>query len=174
MSRRRASAASLLTLFAALVAAPLAADPTPFAGRALRTVSGAKLALGDSLAKGPVLLDFWATWCRPCEHSLPAVQRLHERVGARGVSVVGVSIDGPRNWARVRPFAARLGLTFPIVIDEDGALARRFRVQAVPTSVLLAADGRVIRTHSGFHPAEEESLQAAIDVLLADVQPESR
>lgn len=154
--------------------APRPAEGAPFAGRALRSVTGATVSLADSLAKGPVLLDFWATWCRPCEHSLPALQRLHERVRARGVSVVAVSIDGPRNWARVRPFAARLGLTMPVVIDEDGSLAQRFRVQAVPTSVLIAPDGRIVRTHAGFQPAEEDSLRAALEALLADAQPEPR
>ncbi len=174
MTARAAGVTLLLGLCVSTLAAPLGADPAPFAGRSLRTVSGAAIALDDSLAKGPVLLDFWATWCRPCEHSLPAVQRLHERFRERGVSVVGVSIDGPRNWARVRPFAARLGLGFPIVIDEDGALARRFRVQAVPTSVLISASGQVVRTHSGFHPAEEDSLRTALEALLADVRQEAR
>ncbi len=168
----RTFAASILIAAAVGSWSPLqAADKGPFSGRSLRSVTGATIALDDSLAKGPVLLDFWATWCRPCEHSLPALERLHQRARERGISVVGVSIDGPRNWARVRPFAARLGLTFPIVIDEDGSLARRFKVQAVPTSVLIAQDGRIVRTHSGFHPAEEDSLRAAVDALLGDVQP---
>jgi len=164
----------LLALMLAASAPTIASDSSPFSGRALRSVNGTTLALSDSLARGPVLLDFWATWCRPCEHALPAVQRVHERYRERGVTVVAVSIDGPRNWARVRPFAARLGLTFPVVIDEDGALARRFRVQSVPMSVLLAPGGRVVRVHSGSHPAEEESLGAALDALLADVQPAAR
>ena len=131
-----------------------------------RAVDGSRVDLAKVLAKGPVVLDFWATWCRPCEHSLPAAQALHVRLRERGVSVIGVSIDGPRNWARVRPFSAKLGLTFPIVIDEDGALARRFQITGVPTTVLIAADGRVARVHSGFVPGEDRALAAAAEALL--------
>ena len=174
MTRRGLAVAVLTLALGASIPGSLHADGGPFSGRALRSVSGQAVALADSLAKGPVLLDFWATWCRPCEHSLPALERLHQRVRERGMTVVAVSIDGPRNWARVRPFAARLGLTLPVVIDEDGSLARRFKVQAVPTSVLIAPDGSIVRTHSGFHPAEEDSLRAAVDALLGDAQPEAR
>ncbi len=135
-------------------------------GVTLRALDGARLDLKEQLAQGPVLLDFWATWCRPCERSLPATQRLHERYREQGLRVIGVSVDGPRNWARVRPFAGRLGLTFPLVIDEDGSLARRFRAGGVPTTVLIASDGRVVRAHTGWVPGEDDSLAAAVAALL--------
>jgi peroxiredoxin len=165
-ARLRATAAGL-----GLLGLLLAALPATASDRVLRTLTGERLSLSAALARGPVVLDFWATWCRPCEQSLPALERLHRRLAARGVTVVAVSIDGPRNWARVRPHAARLGLTMPVVVDEDGSLARQHRVQAVPTSVLLGRDGRVVRVHSGFHPAEEDSLARAVEALLAPVAP---
>jgi len=140
----------------------------PFAGVTLRTVDGSRIALAERLAQGPVLLDFWATWCRPCERSLPATQALHERFHGRGLTVVGVSVDGPRNWARVRPFARRLGLTFPVAVDEDGSLAKRFRAVGVPTTVLIAGDGRIVRTHTGWIPGEDDSLAAAVEALLPE------
>lgn len=138
----------------------------PHGGLALRALDGTRLNVGERLAEGPVLLDFWATWCRPCERSLPATQKMHAALRAQGLTVIGVSVDGPRNWARVRPFAARLGLTFPIVVDEDGSLQRRFQVSAVPTTVLLAPDGRVARVHAGWVPGEDDSLTAAVTALL--------
>ena len=55
---------------------------------------------------------------------------------------------------------------FPVVIDEDGSLARRFRVDGVPTTVLIAPDGRVVRTHTGWVPGEDDSLAAAVAALL--------
>src|SRR2546422_4943348 len=58
----------------------------------------------------------------PLSRSLPELETLHRRYRDRGLTVIGISVDGPRNFARVRPFAAKLGLTFPIVLDEDGRL----------------------------------------------------
>lgn len=162
--------AGILLAMSVAGAVAIAADdppkPASHAGLVLRASDGTRLALDESLAAGPVLLDFWATWCRPCERSLPATQRLHERYREQGLTVVGVSVDGPRNWARVRPFANRLGLGFPIVIDEDGSLARRFRVGGVPTTVLLDGNGRVVRVHTGWVPGEDDSLAAAVAGLF--------
>ena len=162
---------ALAGLFVAMLASATGGAAAPeavgLAGLAPRTIDGTRLELARKLEQGPVLLDFWATWCRPCERSLPTTQRLHERYREQGLTVVGVSVDGPRNWARVRPFASRLGLTFPVILDEDGSLARRFRVGGVPTTVLIAADGRVVRAHTGWVPGEDDSLAAAVSVLLA-------
>ncbi len=157
-----------MAVVASAVGTPAPSGVVSLDGLTLRALDGTRLDLAEQLAQGPVLLDFWATWCRPCERSLPATQRLHERFHERGLRVIGVSVDGPRNWARVRPFAGRLGLTFPLVIDQDGSLARRFRAGGVPTTVLIAPDGRVVRAHTGWLPGEDDSLAAAVSALLPE------
>ncbi len=175
MSVRRFAAGAALVLAALATAGPAAraedasraARPETAPAFRARTVDGKSFELAAALAQGPVLVDFWATWCKPCLASLPAVRALHERWAARGLTVVGVSIDGPRNFARVRPFVQRLGLGYPIVLDEDGSLQQRFRVSAVPTSVLIGADGRIVRVHTGWAPGEERSLEAEVARLLA-------
>ena len=159
----------LVTLCAAgmVVAMPLQAAPLGAAERLAprfdaRSVEGKRIALDTLLQHGPVLLDFWATWCKPCVTSLPAVERLWQEHRAAGLTVVAVSIDGPRNFAKVRPFARGLGLTFPIVLDEDGSLARRFDVSAVPTSILIGRNGRIAHVQVGYVPGQEETLAKAI------------
>jgi peroxiredoxin len=132
----------------------------------VKSVTGEALALETLLAKGPVLLDFWATWCKPCLASLPEIQALHERHAEAGLTVIGVSIDGPRNFSKVRPFVRRLGLDYAIVLDEDGSLQRRYQVQAIPLTVLIGRDGRVARVVQGFRPGEGEALGEAVRALL--------
>jgi peroxiredoxin len=132
----------------------------------VRSLEGDGLSLDALLEKGPVLVDFWATWCKPCVTSLPAVERLWTAHRAAGLTVIAVSIDGPRNFAKVRPFARSLGLTFPVVIDTDGALARRFDVVAVPTSVLIAPGRRIAHVQVGYTAGQEEALARAIEALL--------
>lgn len=161
----------LALLCGCVLASGVASAPAPHesalpAGLVLRAVDGTRIDVAERLARGPVLLDFWATWCRPCERSLPATQRLHERFAERGLTVIGVAVDGPRNWARVRPFANRLRLGFPQVLDEDGSLGRRFHVGAVPTTILVDRGGRVARVHAGWVPGEDDSLAAAVTALL--------
>jgi cytochrome c biogenesis protein CcmG, thiol:disulfide interchange protein DsbE len=135
-------------------------------GLVLRSVTGERIELDALRHSGPVLLDFWATWCKPCLESIPELEALHERWRDRGLTVIGISIDGPRNFARVRPFASRLGIHYPIVLDEDGRLQEQFRVREVPTTVLFDTSGVVVRITPGYRPGETTALEAAIVALL--------
>lgn len=140
---------------------------SPAAARfAVTDLQGAELKLEDLLARGPVLLDFWATWCKPCAASLPELQAMHEAYAGRGLTIVGVSIDGPRNFSKVRPFVARTGLTYPIVLDHDGRLQRDFHVTAVPTAVLIDTTGAIVRVRQGYRPGEDRDLAREIESLL--------
>jgi cytochrome c biogenesis protein CcmG/thiol:disulfide interchange protein DsbE len=173
--RRRllvAAAAVALIAPAARPAAPAltAASAARFTAR---TITGERFDLAAALAIGPVLVDFWATWCHPCLESLPALEKLRAQYAAQGLSVVAISIDGPRNFARVRPFAQRLGLKMPVVIDEDGALAQKFLVSSVPTTILIAPDGRIMRTRTGYLPGEDDALAGAVRALLAPAAADS-
>lgn len=167
MSRGRGIAALVL---AALLGAAAAQAAGPGERAApdfrLRALDGTKLELEALRVKGPVLLDFWATWCKPCIAALPEIQRLHERHAAAGLTVIGVSEDGPRNFSKVRPFASRLGLRYPIALDEDGALQERYQVRALPTTVLIDRHGRVVRFLQGYRTGFAEELDAAIRELL--------
>lgn len=169
---RVALAGLLLGLgLAAGIGAAAAAEP-PLAPRfKVKSVTGEVLQLDTLRLRGPVLLDFWATWCKPCLAALPEVDSLRRRFGPSGLTVIGVSVDGPRNFPKVRPFAQRLGLGFPIVLDEDGSLQQRFQARVIPTSVLISPDGRMVRVTQGWRPGETEDLARAIAALLPDAAP---
>ena len=161
MSRRALVAALLVSL---LAVPPLPAAPAPrFRVTAL---DGTKLDLDVLRRRGPVLIDFWATWCKPCISAIPEIEALHHRYAPRGLTVVGISVDGPRNYAKVRPFVARLGITYPVVLDPDGRLQADYQIRAMPTSVLIDTAGAVARVMQGYRPGEEAVLAAAIERLL--------
>ena len=163
-----AFASCLLALGVATAAPSRAAEPPLAPPFKVKSVTGAVLDLAELRARGPVLLDFWATWCKPCLAALPELDALHRRYAPRGLTVIGISVDGPRNFPKVRPFAHRYGLGFPIVLDEDGSLQQRFQARAVPTSVLISAEGRMVRVTQGWRPGETADLEAAIQALLPD------
>jgi peroxiredoxin len=180
MSRARWLLVALLLLVTALpgpdfVPGGVGAAETPLAPRfKVKSVTGATLDLERLRLQGPVLIDFWATWCKPCIAALPEIESLHRRFGPRGLTVIGVSVDGPRNFLKVRPFAQRLGLGYPIALDEDGSLQERFGVRAIPTTVLISSDGRLLRVTQGWRPGETADLAAAIETLLPDTTGSAR
>jgi peroxiredoxin len=135
-------------------------------------VAGTKLDLATLLQRGPVLLDFWATWCRPCVESMPELERWHHDYGPRGLTVIGISVDGPRNAAKVRPFAASHGATYPIVVDRDGALQERYHVVALPTAFLIDTAGVIRRVRLAYRPGEDATLERDLQALLPPANTE--
>ena len=172
---RAGGAARVALLAAALAASPAAAAPPsllpqgPAAAPGFRVtdVTGRTLELDALRRRGPVLLDFWATWCKPCLEEMPLLERWYTRYGPAGLTVIGVSVDGPRNFAKVRPFAERLGATYPIVLDPDERLRHLYQVTAMPTAVLVDRDGAVRLVRVGYRPGEGAQMEAAILSLVA-------
>ena len=93
----------LSTFLALLVASPVpAADIAPDFN--LRSPEGKRVHLKSLLEEGPVLLDFWATWCKPCIKAMPKLQEIYDQYSERGLTVIGVNEDGPRGQSKVKPF----------------------------------------------------------------------
>jgi thiol-disulfide isomerase/thioredoxin len=109
-----------------------------------------------------VLLNFWAPWCPPCREEVPAFIELQEKYGAQGFTIVGVTLDTRDN---AQTFADTMGINYPVLIaEEEGiTIAKHYgnRVGALPYSVLLDRDGRVVMTQRS-----ELSLKAAEKALL--------
>ncbi|MEO5616619.1 MAG: TlpA disulfide reductase family protein [Candidatus Eisenbacteria bacterium] len=140
------------------------APASPFRMRAL---TGETLELSALRARGPVVLDFWATWCQPCTQSLPEMEAVYRRLKERGVTVIGISVDGPRNQARVRPFASKLGLTFPILFDAGGSLQRDYQVRAIPTTMVIDTSGAIVYAGEGWFPGETRKVEKILEGLLS-------
>jgi peroxiredoxin len=123
--------------------------------------------LGDHLGRRPVIISFFATWCRPCEQELPAIELLHAKFNARGLVVVAVATDGPESAAQIGTMARRLRLTFPVVHDADSRVSARLNPRRlVPFLVLVDRNGRIVREREGFTPADERALPAEVEALL--------
>lgn len=157
----------LATALLLLSAAPLAADDGPRAPDfRLETPSGETVSLAVALEKGPVILDFWATWCGPCRKALPHLQQLQDRYAESGLTVLAVSTDEPRNRPKIESTARSLGLTLSVLVDDRGQVARLYKVDAVPTSFLIARDGRVVAHHRGYRDGDEALLEQELLNLL--------
>jgi cytochrome c biogenesis protein CcmG/thiol:disulfide interchange protein DsbE len=134
---------------------------------ALPNLDGKNVKLSQLLSQGPVLVDFWATWCKPCIKGFPALQQLHEKYRERGLTVLAVSVDSPKSRSRVAPFIKSQKFTFEVLLDTEGKVAQKYNAVAIPRTVLISSQGEIVYTSVGYKPTNEERLDEAVRSVLS-------
>lgn len=139
------------------------------AGELVATFAGARLGGGEidsEKLRGKVtLLAFWASWCGPCRRELPALVPLYKELGPQGFEIVAVNVD--REEAAAMRFLGGKLPPYPVLLDPEAALLGRFDVVAMPTSILVGPDGRVVSRHEGYSEERLAELRTEVEQLLA-------
>jgi thiol-disulfide isomerase/thioredoxin len=107
---------------------------------ALEQLGGGTLDLA-ALRGRVVLVNFWASWCPPCVHEMPSMQRLKEKLAGRPFTILAVNMAEPEN--DIREFLKKLPVDFPVLLDRDGAVLKRWKAFVFPTSYVLDTEGRI-------------------------------
>jgi thiol-disulfide isomerase/thioredoxin len=111
-----------------------------------------------------VVVDFWASWCVPCRRSFPWLDAMQRKYGGDGLVVIGVNEDNAAEDAAA--FLKAVSVSFLIVRDNDGALAREFGLTAMPSSYVIGRDGALAVRHLGFKSAKQDEYEEALRRLL--------
>lgn len=142
---------------------PYRGNPQPPA-LALVDLAGAPRTLADYRGK-VVLVNFWASWCPPCVHEMPSMQRLREKLASRSFEVLAVNMA--ETDAEVQAFLReKVNVNFPILMDRDGAALRAWKVFVFPTSFVLDAHGQIRLGVFGEIDWEAPEVVRAIEALL--------
>jgi thiol-disulfide isomerase/thioredoxin len=120
-------------------------EDSPLVGKAALDFTLADLAGKSKRLSGfkgkVVLIDFWATWCGPCRMEMPEIEKLHARYRADGLVVLGINCS--ESPTRAGAFVDKYDYTFPILLDRDGAVARLYGIDGIPTVVVIDRKGNV-------------------------------
>jgi peroxiredoxin len=145
---------------------PMPAEWRPPAEFSLRDIDGRTARLSDHRGK-VVLMNFWATWCVPCAAELPHLERIYQAYQDDGFVVLAISMDGPESSAEVVPYARRIGLSFPVLLDTETRVVGLYNPRrAAPYTLILGHDGRVAKTHEGYSTGDEVAVEAKVKELL--------
>ena len=137
--------------------------PRPAPKFNLKTLAGSEVSL-ESLKGKVLLVDFWATWCKPCIEGMPELQKLHDLYSEKGLTVLGVSIDEKGEKA-VKPFISKKKFSYPIAIDTvEKPMWQAFRVKGIPALFLIDGEGRIVRQWLG-KPDKKEVAKAVLQLL---------
>ena len=120
-----------------------------------------------SLKGKPALLSSWASWCTECQHELPSLEKLWESRKSDGLMVVAVNIDVDRSTPAIDTMVNTMKLSMPLWHDPDNNYSTFFSAPGVPTSVLLDANGHVLKTWIGRTDFQAQEVLSSIDSALA-------
>lgn len=151
---------SLITLM--LLAGALCADVLP--SFRLPDETGKNVSLEQLLAKGPLIVDFWADYCQPCKLAMPYLQALAEKYDS--LTVVLVSLDAPKQQTKAKNYLKGKNFRFVTLFDPDKILAKKLNVVNPPHTFIVAKSGEIVYSHLGFEPGNEAEYELQIRALL--------
>ena len=158
---------SIIAMGALVASLAWAADAVkaPAPGFALESRDGGKVSLGQY--KGQVvMINFWATWCVPCRQEMPHLEALYQRYNKLGFKLLAVNVepksDGVKKWLSETP------VSFPVLFDTKSEVTKLYKVETMPSTVIVAKDGTVRYVHHGYQPGYEGDYQNEVRTLLRE------
>jgi peroxiredoxin len=131
----------------------------------LRSLAGDNLRLEEYRGQ-VVLINFWASWCGPCRQEMPLLDRLHQRYVDTGFAVLGVNVEGEEKPARA--LIDKIPVSFPVLIDEGQLVSALYRLEAMPSTVVVDRDGVVRYIHRGYKPGDEAKYVEVVKELIRE------
>lgn len=161
----------LIPLFVIFICFSAFAQPDPDGIRKgsnfkLENLEGDIVELQAELGDGPVLISFWATWCKPCIEELGEYKKIYNEFKDKGFKMFAISTDDERTVAKVKPFVKTKNYNFPVLLDTNSEVARLYYAQAMPFSVILNKDGYIVYSHLGYMRGDELKVRDKISEMI--------
>jgi cytochrome c biogenesis protein CcmG, thiol:disulfide interchange protein DsbE len=157
----------VLALFASLALAQEEKNDTKKAPDfVLKNVDGQDYQLSKNLEKGPIVMNFWATWCVPCIEELKKEKHIYDEYSKKGVQFLAVSVDDPKTVGRVNSFVKSHRYGFTVLLDTNSEVMRLYQGTVPPYTVLIDKDGNIVYTHVGYRVGDEKKLEQELQKLL--------
>jgi cytochrome c biogenesis protein CcmG/thiol:disulfide interchange protein DsbE len=131
-------------------------------------LEGEKVEMSTLLQKGPVLISFWATHCKPCIKELSKLQKDYPEYKEKGFEILAVDVDGPRSVSRVKSKVKGLKWEFPVLFDTNKEIYRKYHVLGIPHTVLIDPQGEIRYTHTTYRSGDEKIIWEKVDEILAE------
>ena len=132
----------------------------------LKKINGRTVKIGEYLENGPVLNNFWATWCAPCKNEMVFLEKFENEYKKEGFSVLSISIDSQKSLAQVRSYIRINNYSFDVFLDPNMQVFKKMNGNLMPTNILLDKKGNIIWRHYGYLPGDEKNMNLQIRSAL--------
>ncbi len=131
----------------------------------LKTLDGKTVRLSELRGKKVVLINFWATWCPPCRLEMPTMQQIYTEYKGKGFEILAINIE-PDAQEEIQDFVKELRLTFPVLLDSDMKITRKYRLIGLPVSMLIDRKGIIRSKEIGYHDWTDRESRKRVESLL--------
>jgi len=145
----------------------------PFDGGKIQTaqvknLEGKKVSTSTFSNSGkPIIISFWATWCKPCKQELDAINLQYETWQKEtGVKLIAISIDDKRTFAKVAPLVKEKGWKYEVYTDESQEFKKAMNIESVPYTILIDGSGEIVYAHNAYNAGDENTLYENIKKLI--------
>lgn len=132
----------------------------------IKLLDGSKKKIHELLDEGPLLIDFWATWCIPCKKVMKYLNRYDQEYKKQGFKVLMINTDSPRSFGKVKSYIRSQKYKFHVGLDPNKTIAKKLNATTMPTLILVDKTGEVKWRHQGYLPGEEVEIEKQIKELL--------
>ena len=132
----------------------------------LEDINGGIFELNETKGKGPIILSFFASICKPCRDQIEAFSKIYNEYKDEGIMLISISTDDQKTVAKVKPYIRSKGYNFPVLYDTNNDVARIYYALAIPYSVIIDSKGRIIYMHLGYMKGDEIEVNNKIRHLL--------
>ena len=126
----------------------------------LKDGNGVEHSLSDYQGKG-VIINFWATYCPPCEKEMPNLEKAYKQNKHQGIEILAINVAEPTRV--VNQFASTKNLSFPILLDRDGVVTEQYQVQNLPITFVVDDDGKIVKIVYG--ELSEEKIDECVELI---------
>ena len=162
-STMKGAMAALVIASTAFAASGDASGPAP--AFTLTALTGQQATL--SQYKGQVVMvNFWATWCGPCQQEMPLLDAMYKKYKPAGFTLIGVNVD--KDAPPVKELLARKPVSFPVLLDPANQVSKAYHVDEMPSSVIIDRKGEIRYIHRGYRPGDENEYQDRIRQLIRE------